>query len=92
MIKNKFPLLIKTAQKIAKKRELTRDATIGRVGCTMLTESGNIIPPCGRCRELMYQIDRILSKDKFLTLDELLPHRWQDYWVGREQVWWGVIY
>lgn len=42
-----------------------------------------IVPPCGRCREFMYQINRenvdcrILLKDGDVTLDELLPERWK---------------
>jgi cytidine deaminase len=50
---------------------------------------GELITPCGRCRELMFQINRsnlkaliALSEDKTVTLEELLPHRWQDYWAG----------
>lgn len=42
------------------------------------------MPPCGRCRELMFQIDKdnvsakvFLSEDKYVTLDELLPNRWK---------------
>lgn len=42
-----------------------------------------IIPPCGRCRELLFQVDNkniktkiYLSKEKYMTLDELLPVRW----------------
>jgi len=42
-----------------------------------------IIPPCGRCRELLFQIDNknvdtkvYISKEKYITLDELLPQRW----------------
>lgn len=42
-----------------------------------------IRPPCGRCRELMFQIDYknlnakvYISKEKYMTLDELLPCRW----------------
>lgn len=46
------------------------------------TES--IRPPCGRCRELLFQIDAknihtkvYLSEEEYLTLDALLPHRWK---------------
>ncbi len=46
-------------------------------------ESG-FMPPCGRCRELMFQIDQenvntkvYLSEDKFITINELLPNRWE---------------
>lgn len=42
-----------------------------------------IRPPCGRCRELMFQIDYknlntkvYISRKKYMTLDELLPCRW----------------
>ncbi len=48
------------------------------------TNSESIIPPCGRCRELMFQVDNknlntkvYLSKEKYMTLDELLPNRWE---------------
>lgn len=46
--------------------------------------SESIIPPCGRCRELMFQVNHknlntqiYLSKDKYMTLNELLPMRWE---------------
>ncbi len=42
-----------------------------------------VIPPCGRCREMMLQVDKdnratqvILSEDRAVPLEELLPHRW----------------
>lgn len=44
------------------------------------------MPPCGRCREMMYQVDRrnlnteILLGDVTTTLQELLPKRWQELW------------
>jgi cytidine deaminase len=44
---------------------------------------GSVLPPCGRCRELMFQIDFrnadtrvILALDKDVPLSELLPIRW----------------
>jgi cytidine deaminase len=50
------------------------------------TTKGNVLPPCGRCREMIYQIDEsnldteviIANEDKQL-LRELLPHNWQSY-------------
>ena len=46
--------------------------------------SESIIPQCGRCRELLFQVDNknihtkvYLSKEKYMTLDELLPNRWK---------------
>ena len=46
--------------------------------------SEGIVPPCGRCRELMFQVDNknvntkvYLSKEKYMSLDELLPMRWE---------------
>lgn len=45
---------------------------------------GTILPPCGRCRELMYQISEknygaeiIISKNKTVKLRDLLPRPWQ---------------
>ncbi len=44
-------------------------------------ESG-IVPPCGRCREFLYQINydnlgcEVLLKNRTVTLEELLPERW----------------
>ena len=44
-----------------------------------------ILPPCGRCRELLMQIDAknkstivILGDDNSLMLTQLLPHYWFD--------------
>lgn len=47
-----------------------------------INSRGQILPPCGRCRELMYQLDdsgttRIILKDRVALLEELLP----DFWV-----------
>ncbi len=42
-----------------------------------------VFSPCGRCRELMYQINKeninceIMLKDRIVTLNELLPERWK---------------
>lgn len=51
--------------------------------------NGVIIPPCGRCRELIYQIDErnmdtriILDRNKAVSLRELLPEPWM---VKREE-------
>ena len=48
---------------------------------------GIIMPPCGKCREMIYQCDKknlntwvIISKSKKVKLKELLPHRWQELW------------
>lgn len=49
-----------------------------------VTDSGVILPPCGRCREFMYQINEenydseiILDKDRIVKLKDLLPEPWQ---------------
>ena len=46
-------------------------------------ENGNIIPPCGRCREFMNQIHEqninaevIIGKNKIVKLKALLPYSW----------------
>lgn len=46
-------------------------------------QDGRILPPCGRCREMLLQINTANTKTKvivgdrrILTLDELMPFRW----------------
>ncbi len=47
-----------------------------------------VLPPCGRCRELMYEIDKanlgftdvILSENTSVKLRELLPHPYHEVW------------
>lgn len=47
-----------------------------------VSDEAGIVPPCGRCREFMYQINHenlaceICLKDKVVTLEYLLPERW----------------
>ncbi len=48
-------------------------------------KDGTIIPPCGKCRELIWQIDKenwntevIIGKDKLVTQKELLPYHWHN--------------
>ena len=52
-----------------------------------INDRREIGPPCGRCRELIYQVNKanantkiILSQDETITLKELLPHHWLDIW------------
>jgi cytidine deaminase len=52
-----------------------------------ISSDGKLMPPCGRCRELLYQIDHgnketevLLEKGKTARLGELLPTPWQDSW------------
>lgn len=48
---------------------------------------GKIIPPCGRCREMLMQVDKrnlqntkvIVSENDVRLLSELLPSPWLDY-------------
>jgi cytidine deaminase len=49
---------------------------------------GVVLPPCGRCREFMYQIDHtnlenttvVLSASHSVKLGELLPHPYGEVW------------
>ncbi|MBT7237539.1 cytidine deaminase [Candidatus Woesearchaeota archaeon] len=50
-----------------------------------VSEDGKVLPPCGRCREFIYQIDKsnlntdvIIRKNKVVKLKALLPERWQE--------------
>ncbi|MBP0979772.1 MAG: cytidine deaminase [Oscillospiraceae bacterium] len=49
-------------------------------------EDGNIMPPCGRCRELISQVNIknsetqvMVSKNKIMTIKELLPDDFKTY-------------
>jgi cytidine deaminase len=47
-----------------------------------------VLPPCGRCRELMYEIDEtnlectevILGENQVAKLKDLLPHPYHEVW------------
>ncbi|HKS92070.1 MAG TPA: cytidine deaminase [Tepidiformaceae bacterium] len=46
---------------------------------------GDILPPCGRCREFIYQVDDanrrtrvLLPNERTATIAELLPEHWMD--------------
>ena len=61
--------------------ELLKHRETGIKMIVAVSDAG-VLPPCGRCRELMYQIDHgnvdakvVLSPDEIVTLDELLPRR-----------------
>lgn len=48
-----------------------------------VTEGGLIVPPCGRCREFVYQVDDangacevLMPNDEIKTIAELLPYPW----------------
>ena len=47
-----------------------------------VNSDGKIIPPCGRCREFIYQINddngetRVILRNKVATLSLLLPEHW----------------
>lgn len=49
-----------------------------------ITGDGTILPPCGRCREIIYQIngnanvDVIIAKNRIVKLKKLLPEIWQE--------------
>jgi cytidine deaminase len=50
-----------------------------------ISSDGKFLPPCGRCRELLFQIDRrnvkaevLLSVERIVCLEDLLPERWQE--------------
>ncbi len=53
-----------------------------------VASDGKVLPPCGRCRELMYEIDPynlestlvVLSEQKTVPLKELLPHPYHEVW------------
>jgi cytidine deaminase len=60
------------------------ETTIKKIVAT--TAEGNVLPPCGRCREMLYQIDAsnldtevLIGDGDKQPLRELLPHNWQEH-------------
>ena len=54
-----------------------------------VNQYGTVLSPCGRCRELMFQINLsnlqtevILGEHAAVLLEELLPKRWQEAWIA----------
>ena len=54
-----------------------------------VNQYGTVLSPCGRCRELMFQINQanlqaevILGEHTTVLLGELLPKRWQEAWTA----------
>ncbi|MGC9522600.1 MAG: cytidine deaminase family protein [Anaerolineae bacterium] len=52
-----------------------------------IASDGTFLPPCGRCRELIYQVNYdnvttevLLGPERSVTLAELLPERWSEAW------------
>lgn len=48
-----------------------------------ITDKGKIIPPCGRCREILVQINKknldaqvVIDENKIIPLNKLLPYCW----------------
>ena len=62
------------------------ESSISRI--VAVCEGDIVLPPCGRCRELMYGIDKtnlestdvILAEDRAVKLKDLLPHPWHEVW------------
>lgn len=62
-----------------------RETKIKRI--VAVYEDGSILPPCGRCRELISQLDLgnentvvAVGNGREVTLKELLPERWDKKW------------
>ena len=58
------------------------ETAISRIAAVLA--SGKVIPPCGRCRELIYQVNRknnncavIISNKEKMKLSKLMPLNWQ---------------
>ncbi len=62
------------------------ETSIARI--VAVCEGNIVLPPCGRCREFMYQIDNtnlentevILGVENVVKLKELLPHPYNEVW------------
>ena len=56
-----------------------------------VSSDGKVVPPCGRCREFMFQIDTanlkstvvILGEGRVAKLEALLPHPYTEVWDAK---------
>src|SRR5512140_473134 len=56
-----------------------------------VSSDGKVLPPCGRCREFMFQIDTanlrstviILGPGRIAKLEALLPHPYTEVWDAK---------
>ncbi len=59
-----------------------------RIAKIVAVHDDKILPPCGRCREFMYQIDQtnlettdvVLGENQTVKLKDLLPHPYHEVW------------
>jgi cytidine deaminase len=65
--------------------EMIKNGETRIISIVAVTNDNKVIPPCGRCRELLYQIDKenlktdviIDNKGTSLKLGLLFPNNWQ---------------
>lgn len=65
--------------------EMLKDRETEVAMIVAVKHNGNIIPPCGKCREMLFQVDRrnletevIIGKNETKRLKELLTDLWVD--------------
>ena len=54
------------------------------VAVAAVDDKGDVVPPCGRCRQFLVQLGSenekaqvLVEKDKVMRLEELLPYDWR---------------
>lgn len=64
--------------------EMLKHQEVELVKIIAVTEDGEVVPPCGRCRELItqlspsnYQTQVRVTNETTLTMAELLPYDWK---------------
>ena len=63
--------------------EMLKNKQYEILACVAVETSGKPVPPCGRCREFMYQLSPknlnakiMISITEVVSLRDLLPHAW----------------
>ena len=66
---------------------MLKDNTSQIKAIVAVSNDHKIMPPCGRCRELMFEVDRrnlqtdvILENGKVIKLADIFSERWQELW------------
>ena len=92
-----FEDLILKATEVLNPRQLSSAAEAGSVAAMItageshvvimvaINKRGNVLPPCGRCREFISQLNDknieaevLINRKKSMKLKELLPYDWRE--------------
>lgn len=71
---------------------MLRDGASQVKAIATVSNDHKLMPPCGRCRELLFEVDRhnlqtdvILENERVVKLANIFPERWQELWEDSQE-------